>query len=84
MTTLRKYDFEIEDGKLVGETDITYRFAESGVEISSKDLRKKQAGDRLAFFAREHMKRTGESYSDSLRVAMFINPEFTRDYFCQG
>ena len=35
------------------DQDVVYRFSESGIEASDKDLRKKLGGAKLAYFARE-------------------------------
>ena len=83
MTTLKTYYLDVEDGIIVGETDTRIRFAQSGIEATGEDLRKAKAGNKLVQCARKHMERTGESFSDSLRVAMAINPELTRAYFRQ-
>jgi len=82
-TIEKKYTFEVNAGEIIGTIETTYRFEESGVECSAKDLRKKAAGDKLAHFALDHLKRHGGSFSDALRVAMHISPEYTRDYFRQ-
>ena len=83
MTIIKRYHLDVEDGEIVGEPDTTTRFALTGITASGEDLRKSDAGDKLAQCARKHMERTGESFSDSLRVAMHINPELTRAYFRQ-
>ncbi len=80
---MRTYTFDIEDGKLVGETDTIYRFSESGIEATARDLRKAEAGRMLTKLAKAHQVRHNCDFLTALKVVMNICPQETRDYFRQ-